>query len=147
MKIRLVITIQQFNISFKLVSKKSFGIWSSSSIHSIKYKFKIFPQKKFRDNREIKLLFHQIDIMSNILNNLNPENRFISSLNIFKCIISNFIYINFGSKVEICNTIFFDDLCLFVDYIGELLLSWSTISRIELNSKIFFGSSRIVACS
>lgn len=105
-EIFFILTGIKYNMSFKLMLKQSFSIRSSSSIKAIKQKLEILPRKKFPDDIKIKLFLHQSNIMSNIFNNLNCENRFIYSFNISKSVCSDLVeFDNFG-EFEVCCSVF-----------------------------------------
>ena len=84
--------------------------------------------------------------MFNIFYNFNNKKRFSRSLYISKLILSNFGDIYRFKEGEISHGKLSNIFCLFENKVCKLLLSWTTISRIEFNSKVLCRTSWIVTC-
>ena len=100
-EIFLIITSIESNMSLEFVLKQGLGIRASSPIKHIKQKLEVFSGKKFSNNFKIELLFHQGNVMSNIFNNLNSENRLIYSLHVSESISPDLVEFDDFGEFEI----------------------------------------------
>ena len=139
------ITVLQ-NYFFTQLTKKSFGVGSRSTIHTIKYHLKICSIQQFFDYYKVKLFSHQLHIYIYVLEYLYREDWLSVSLYIYKIVLSFILDIYLRKEIIISFRILNYLRSMAVDQICKLLLSRSSISSIEFNTEIFMRTSRIMAC-
>jgi hypothetical protein len=115
-------------------------------VHSIEYHFEVRSVDQLFNLFEVELLFHKIHIKTNIFYDFDSESCIVLSFDILENVLSYFSQINSLEESVVSSLVLFDRFSFIIDEIGELLLSWSSVSRIELDTKVFFRTSRIVAC-
>ena len=93
---------------------------------------------------EVELLLHELDVPFNIFDYFDGEGRLCGSVNFGEVVLSDFRQIDIFEKGVIDSCIFFDGFCFFMNRVGKFFLGWSSISRVELDSKVLGRSSWVV---
>jgi len=127
------------------MTKDGSCVWPSSTIHRIQSHFEVRSVKKLLNNIEVKDTFHGLNVQCDILDYFDNEERFGRPLNMSEMVLPNFMNVDSLQKVIVCDCILFDCCSFFVHEIGELFLSRTSVSRIELDTEILMQASRVVA--
>ena len=85
--------------------------------------------------------------MIDIFNDFDSKDRFEWSIYVSKMVVSDFTEVNNWQEIKVSPSILVDRKTLFMNKICKLFKSRSSVSWIELYSKIFFGTSWIVTGS
>ena len=85
--------------------------------------------------------------MIDIFNDFDSKDRFEWSIYVSKMVVSDFTEVNYRQEIEVSLSILVDLKALFMNKVCKFFKSRSSVSWIELYSKIFFRTSWVVTGS